>query len=199
MCAGSKETYTLPKWNGTIYDWTVTGGMIVSGDSTHEVVIMWGAGSAGSIHVDYWNPFLQGLPGHSEEDCKGVADKNVLIRPEYNLYPTPTSICVNTPTYFSTDMNAAPLGFTWTISPAVGGFPMISNQAITPSFANPGFTEFVFTPMTQLCFATIPYVLVLRSKAWHLPIALVGKKQFAPEIQNCIQHGHRKQEYSSIG
>ena len=176
VCAGSKETYTLPKWNGTIYDWTVTGGMIVSGDSTHEVVIMWGAGSAGSIHVDYWNPFLQGLPGHSEEDCKGVADKNVLIRPEYNLYPTPTSICVNTPTYFSTDMNAAPLGFTWTISPAVGGFPMISNQAITPSFANPVFTEFVFYPNDPTLFCNDTLCFSFEVKSLAPPDSISGEK-----------------------
>ncbi|MFN8318921.1 MAG: PKD domain-containing protein [Saprospiraceae bacterium] len=180
VCAGSKETYTLPKWNGTIYDWTVTGGMIVSGDSTHEVVIMWGAGSAGSIHVDYWNPFLQGLPGHSEEDCKGVADKNVLIRPEYNLYPTPTSICVNTPTYFSTDMNAAPLGFTWTISPAVGGFPMISNQAITPSFANPGFYRICVYPNDPTLFCNDTLCFSFEVKSLAPPDSISGEKTICP-------------------
>ncbi len=180
VCAGAKETYTLPKWNGTIYDWTVTGGMIVSGDSMHEVVIMWGNGPTGSIHVDYWNPFLQGLPGHDAEDCKGVADKNVVIRPKYSLYPTPSSICVNTPAYFSTDMSAAPLGYTWTISPATGGFPMISNQFITPSFANPGNYKICVFPNdpTQFCNDTICFTFEVKSIP--PPDSISGNKLICP-------------------
>lgn len=180
VCAGSKETYTLPKWNGTLYDWTVTGGMIVSDDSTHEVVIMWGPGPTGSIHVDYWNPFLQGLPGHTEEDCKGVADKSVVIRPEYALFPTPASICVNTPAYFSTDMDASPLGYTWTISPAVGGFPMISNQFITPTFSNPGFYQICVYPNDPNLFCNDTLCFSFEVKSLSPPDSISGEKIICP-------------------
>ena len=68
---GSKRPIPCPNGMAPIYDWTVTGGMIVSGwfntRGSHHV----GWWFYGKYHVDYWNPFLQGLPGHSEEDCKG--------------------------------------------------------------------------------------------------------------------------------
>ncbi|MBK9735141.1 MAG: PKD domain-containing protein [Saprospiraceae bacterium] len=59
VCVGSKETYTLPKWASVYYDWTVTGGMIVNGDGTHTVTIMWGSGPTGTIHVDYFSEFYR--------------------------------------------------------------------------------------------------------------------------------------------
>ncbi|MBK8699010.1 MAG: PKD domain-containing protein [Saprospiraceae bacterium] len=180
VCAGSKEKYTLPKWNGTIYDWTVTGGMIVSGDSTHEVLIMWGNGPGGSIHVDYWNPFLQGLPGHNEEDCKGVADKNVTIRPKYALLPTPSSVCVNTPAFFSTDMPAPPLGYTWTISPAHPGFPMISNQFITPTFTTVNTYKICVYPNDPTAFCNDTTCFTILVKSIPPPDSITGEKLICP-------------------
>jgi PKD repeat protein len=93
VCAGSKEKYTLPKWNGTIYNWTVNGGMILEGQGTHEVLIMWGAGPTATINVNYNNPFLQGLPIHDGNDCKGTANLTVNIKPEWDLVNIANIIC----------------------------------------------------------------------------------------------------------
>lgn len=46
VCAGAISTYTLPV--GTVNSWTVTGGVILSGQGTSTVQIQWGvAGNAG--------------------------------------------------------------------------------------------------------------------------------------------------------
>lgn len=147
VCAGSKEIYSLPKWAGTIYDWTVTGGMIVSGDSSHQVIIMWGNGPTGTIHVDYWNPFLQCLPEHDEEDCKGVADLDVNIRPEYDLLTHPTIFCLGDTYTFSTDTPAPPLGFTFIITPPTGpNITLINNQSITYTWPQTGLYNLCVYP-----------------------------------------------------
>ncbi len=139
VCAQSKEEYTLPKWNGTIYNWTVTGGMVVSGQGSHDVVIMWGNGPTGTIHVDYWNPFLQGLPGHDGEECKGHADLTVFIRPEFSINQAPPQICKGTILSFATNLPSPPTQFTWTINPPQTGWPKVGVNNISYTFNNTGF------------------------------------------------------------
>ncbi|MDX9729801.1 MAG: hypothetical protein RBT50_11110, partial [Bacteroidales bacterium] len=50
--AGSLVTYSTPQVDGIIYQWSVTGGSIQSGQGTHAVQILWGPGPAGSVVLE---------------------------------------------------------------------------------------------------------------------------------------------------
>lgn len=156
VCRNSKEIYTLPKWLGVDYTWTVTGGMIVTGQGMHEVVIMWGNGTTGTIHVEYGSPFLAGLPSHSGDDCTGVADLTVNIRPEFDLNPSPSVVCVGSTTVFSTN-TSPPLGFSWTISPSLSGFPVAAANSVSATWTATGSYTICVTPNdpTLFCNSTV--------------------------------------------
>jgi len=50
--AGSLVTYSTPQVDGIIYQWSVTGGSIQSGQGTHSVEILWGPGPNGSVVLE---------------------------------------------------------------------------------------------------------------------------------------------------
>lgn len=180
VCAGSKETYTLPKWNGTLYNWTVTGGMLVSENGGHEAVIMWGNGPTGTIHVDYHNPFLQGLPGHDGEDCTGHADLTVNIRPEYSINQIPPQICKGGSISIATSLPSPPTQFTWTIDPPQPGWPIVGVNSINPTFNNIGFYTICVYPNnpTYFCNDTICTSVNVTSIA--PPDSISGDKLMCP-------------------
>jgi len=119
VCIGETETYTLPKWPSVFYDWTVTGGTILSGNGTNVLTIQWNGGPTGTIHVDYFSEFLGGLPGHEPSDCEGVADLTVSILPKFEVFgPVPPVVCL----YSTSGFSATPApssSYGWTITPAV--------------------------------------------------------------------------------
>jgi|GEM_PF-378784 len=50
LCSGTNGNYSFPAIpNTTGYQWTVTGGTIVSGQNTTNLVVNWGAGSGGTV------------------------------------------------------------------------------------------------------------------------------------------------------
>ena len=53
LCAGSTETYSTTPVSGATYNWSVTGGTIVSGGGTSDsdVTIQWGNGPSGTISL----------------------------------------------------------------------------------------------------------------------------------------------------
>ncbi len=179
VCANSKEPYNLPKWPGVIYKWTVTGGMIVSGDSTHEVTIMWGNGPTGAIHVDYWSSFLQGLPGHDGEECTGSADLNVVIKPKYVLNPTPTVVCVGSISNLSTNMSP-PLGFTWTTNPLISGFPMVGVNSVAITWTNKGVYKICVYPNNPTYFCNDTICITITVVGTPRPDSITGQKSICP-------------------
>jgi len=119
VCTGDVDVYTMPKWFNTIYEWTVTGGVILSGDSTHTATIQWNGVGTGHIHVDYHSEFLAGLPNHDGTDCYGVADLDVEIRNEFVLTNYgPNVVCVGSTTYIDASAFPDP-NYIWDISPLV--------------------------------------------------------------------------------
>jgi PKD repeat protein len=98
VCVYEAVEYELPKWADTEYNWTVTGGGILSGQGTHNVQVFWGAGPVGTLHVEYSNSFLAGLPEHDPGDCAGVADFIVEILPKFTM-DTQSLACVGQTTY----------------------------------------------------------------------------------------------------
>ncbi|MBK9256890.1 MAG: PKD domain-containing protein [Saprospiraceae bacterium] len=179
VCAGSKESYSLPKWPGVIYNWQVTGGMVVAGNGTHDVTIMWANGPTGTIHVDYGSPFLAGLPGHEEGDCYGVADLTVHIKPKFELLPTPTIVCVGTTSFLSTNVSP-PLGFTWTTNPSLTGFPMVGVNNVSINWPNTGTFKICVYPNNPAAFCNDTICTFITVVGMPLPDSISGQKIICP-------------------
>ena len=119
VCENSTEVYTLPKWMTTTYQWDVTGGVVLSGDGSHQATIQWGPAGVGTIHVDYFSTFLSGLPGHDDPDCTGSADLIVNILPEFDVVNFgPNVVCIGESSSISAT-NIPSTDYNWTISPSV--------------------------------------------------------------------------------
>lgn len=55
-CPNTTETYTVAAVTGATYNWTVTGGTIVSGQGTNTIQVLWTGGITGTISVTQTNP-----------------------------------------------------------------------------------------------------------------------------------------------
>lgn len=51
VCENTTETYSTDEMTDATYQWTITGGAIVSGDGSSEVVVDWGNAGSGSLTV----------------------------------------------------------------------------------------------------------------------------------------------------
>lgn len=51
VCANQTYTYTTPAIVGSTYNWTVTGGTILSGQGTNMISVQWNNGAAGTVGV----------------------------------------------------------------------------------------------------------------------------------------------------
>jgi photosystem II stability/assembly factor-like uncharacterized protein len=47
----SEEEYSYPNTSGSTYEWTVTGGTIISGQGTNMITVDWGANNEGTVSV----------------------------------------------------------------------------------------------------------------------------------------------------
>ncbi|HNM25711.1 MAG TPA: PKD domain-containing protein, partial [Saprospiraceae bacterium] len=132
---------------GHPYFWTVTGGTILSGDGTHTIVVQWGAGPTGTIHLDYGSDFLQGLPGHDGDNCQGDADLTVSIKPEFSVSGAQGPFCTGSQSsFFATSFPSA--NYNWTITPAAP-FSGNGTDNITVTWPAPGAYIIAATPATS--------------------------------------------------
>lgn len=51
VCNNQTQTYSVPALAGSTYNWTVTGGIITSGQGTHQITVQWNNGTAGTVNV----------------------------------------------------------------------------------------------------------------------------------------------------
>lgn len=51
ICTGIIETYTTPFIEGVSYEWTITGGIIISGQGTNTITVLWNSGTEGTVNV----------------------------------------------------------------------------------------------------------------------------------------------------
>jgi PKD repeat protein len=138
VCKNASATYCLPKWMTVEYDWTVMGGTVTSVDtSNHCVTILWGNGPTGMITVNYHSDFLQGLPNHGEEDCKGVAVLKVNILPQWKINPSANMFCQGTSYTFGAMPALAPGGYHWSISPPIAPV-VVGTSTYTVNWTLPG-------------------------------------------------------------
>ncbi len=51
VCTNEPQTYSVPVIPGSSYVWTVTGGVIVSGQGTNQISVLWNNGIAGTVNI----------------------------------------------------------------------------------------------------------------------------------------------------
>ncbi len=90
VCNESTGTYTLPKYSGTEYVWSVSNrGTITDGQGTHEITVEWSSGmipiTDQLVSVDYFNCYLE---------CGGSDQLAISILPEFYL-TGPIEACQN--------------------------------------------------------------------------------------------------------
>ncbi|MEM7102579.1 MAG: Ig-like domain-containing protein [Bacteroidota bacterium] len=118
VCLNDTEVYTVPKWISVLYDWTVVGGEIISGQGSNVVTIKWDTPGVGTINLNYNSEFLGCLPGQDPMDCMGSASLSVNVRPYFDIDPPfPNPTCVNTTSFLSATPSSG--GYTWTVNPPV--------------------------------------------------------------------------------
>jgi gliding motility-associated-like protein len=95
VCRGDVTVYSITKWNGASYNWTVSSfGTIKSGQNSNEIVVQWQDGFPSQqqlVSVTYDNCFLE---------CSGSDEQTVDILPEFFI-TGPIETCQNgNGTYF---------------------------------------------------------------------------------------------------
>ena len=146
VCQFSTHTYTVPKWPGTSYVWTVNGGNVVGNPNGNTAEINWGAGPVGTINVTYVSDFLFDLTGHGGADCQGEANLTVDIRPSFFITNSNPTVCQGqTTTIWASNWPSG--DYDWTVEPSPNGV------VINPQN---GFAEFTWatSPGTYLITAT---------------------------------------------
>ncbi len=129
VCASSNTMFTTNKIAGMSYQWTVTGGVISSGQNSDTVYVTWGAAGAGTLVV---------TDSINATGCKGsTLPFNVFI----NAVPTPgvtgkDSVCANSSAFYQTSL-ALGHAYEW----IVNGGTIVSGQgteSILVSWTLPG-------------------------------------------------------------
>ncbi|MCB2220736.1 MAG: T9SS type A sorting domain-containing protein [Bacteroidetes bacterium] len=89
VCAGHAETYSTLYNEGNTYDWEVSGGEIISGAGTSEIVVEWGAAGEGTVVVTESSPECEGTSAIFEvliDPCTGIETN---FDWQQRLYPNP--------------------------------------------------------------------------------------------------------------
>ncbi|MAX78591.1 MAG: hypothetical protein CL843_00245 [Crocinitomicaceae bacterium] len=90
---GELEIYSVPSTTGFTYDWSVTGGNIMSGQTTNAIAVEWTAQGTQTVEVVQTN--AQGCEGNGTE-YEVIIDESTGINEVtgetiYSIYPNPTS------------------------------------------------------------------------------------------------------------
>jgi hypothetical protein len=86
VCANSEQvTYITPLNDGNTYNWTVTGGEIVSGADANEVVVNWGGNGQGTLSL---------VETNTVTTCSAAADYSVMINSPETTLSNDTTICI---------------------------------------------------------------------------------------------------------
>jgi len=136
VCA--KQTgvaYSVPAITGSTFNWTVTGGTIVSGNGTHAILVDWGNGPNGNV-------------SYTETNDLNCVSSVVNFAVNVNVLPAATAgadraICRGASTQLGTANSA---GFSYSWSPATA----LSSTTTSNPNANPTVTTTYVVTMTNL-------------------------------------------------
>ena len=176
VCQNATDTYTVPKWISTYYNWIVTGGMIVSGQGSNTVTIQWGPGPIGTINLQYSSSFLGGLPAQDPDNCEGLGNLTVNIKPEFSVNG-PITACL----YSTSGFSANPAGaYTWTITPVVP-FTGQGSSSITATWSTgPGSYVVTAVPVSSSAFCNTSSSTVILVDELLPADSIAGSAQICP-------------------
>jgi len=153
LCFGdSLQIYSTLATGGSIYNWNVTGGVILSGQGTDSIHVNWGAASAGTISITETNSF-----GCTSDSTTSV----VVINPHTvaSALPDSGSVCQNSSFPIFGSVNVGTI--TWTTS-GTGAFSdtTISSPIYTPSLTDTGYITLTMLVSNPPCPHTTLNVVV---------------------------------------
>ena len=96
ICKEEAADYFTVENTGSTYEWTVTGGEIISGESTNQITVLWGAPGDGT--VDLTETTGDDCSGAAEtlevtiEDCVGLEENE---KSGLHVYPNPATDILN--------------------------------------------------------------------------------------------------------
>jgi gliding motility-associated-like protein len=166
VCAKqSGVAYSVPNIVGSTFNWTISGGTIVSGNGTNAILVDWGAGPSGTV-------------SYTETNDLNCVSPVVNFVVNVNVLPSATAgadraICIGSSTQLGT---ASIAGFTYSWSPATA----LSSTTIANPNANPTVTSSYVVTMTNLSTSCVnkDTVQVLVNL---LPVVNAG-----PDLDICI-------------
>ncbi len=114
LCAFSQGIlYSVHKTNRSMYAWTVTGGSMISGQGSHEIVVNWdGPGQATVTVIETSYDSVTGLPCVSDPHTLNI---RIAALPSADLITGPFNLCETTTRYsYSTKGNTGS-SFIWAL------------------------------------------------------------------------------------
>ncbi len=96
VCQDHENIYTTTDNSGSTYFWEVSGGSIVSGTGTHEIVVLWT--DLGQAHLLVTETSVENCEGTSDtldifiDDCTGIQP---IAISDFNMYPNPAKDKLN--------------------------------------------------------------------------------------------------------
>ncbi len=107
VCANTNGvTYSVTNNMGSTYNWSVTGGSLVSGQGTSTITVNWGAMSLGTVSVTETNT-----------GCSTTVNKSITINPlpVTGTITGPSPVCANTSGVIYSVTNTAGSNYAWTV------------------------------------------------------------------------------------
>lgn len=171
VCNETEAIYTLPKYDGTDYVWSVSNfGTIIDGQSTHQITVKWEGNvpnNAQSVSVVYENCYLE---------CGGSADLPVAILPEFYVQSSPVACENETVTFTGVNAEnggAASLDYELFAPDGTSIFTENGMTFSSPAVnAGPGAYRMVVTPanVTDWCTDSYEFIVLVNP----MPVAPTG-------------------------
>ncbi len=173
VCINTYETYTLPAWPGTTYNWILSSGGVITpyNTNTNSININWTTIGTHTITCNYYDSTLK---------CGGTGTYNVFVRPIMTITGA-NSVCVNSNSNLtSVRPTNIPVTSNWTISPA--GATIVSGNGtstINVNWANAGtYVVTAAATVTNTVCTNASYIVTVLPA----PIisAVIGKDSICP-------------------
>ncbi|MFN0033849.1 MAG: PKD domain-containing protein [Saprospiraceae bacterium] len=155
-CGDETMPYSILAVPGATYNWTVTGGEILSGQGTNSISVKWGAGGAGEVKVSY---------------CTGEASMQVSIQPKATAA---FSFSANglTAAFSNTSTNAS--SFSWDFG---DGSPASSEANPAHTFSVAGIYTVVLTATNDCGSVTLQQMISVQCPTLAVSISASGPTQ----------------------
>jgi PKD repeat protein len=96
ICKEEEADYSTTENDGSTYEWTVSGGEIVTGEGTYQITVLWGAPGSGTVNLtETVGDSCEGVAETFDvtiDDCIGIEEAE---KDNFNIFPNPASNLVN--------------------------------------------------------------------------------------------------------